>query len=132
MIACYIGIGSNLGQRRKNIKKALSCLKATKGIKIEKVSRFYETEPLGGPRQGKFLNAAARLKTDLRPVELLRRLKEIEKILGRRKTVRYGPRVIDLDILLYGDELIKRRNLKIPHPKIFGREFVLRPLAEII
>lgn len=132
MVVCYLGIGSNLGNRRNNIKKALDYLAKTKGIKIEKTSRIYETEPVGGPAQGKFLNAAIKIKTSLTPQLLLKTIKKIEKDLGRRKTVRFGPREIDLDILLYGNEVIKRRDLAIPHPRMFEREFVLRPLRDII
>ena len=132
MVVCYLGIGSNLGNRRKNIKKALDYLAKTKGIKIEKTSRIYETEPVGGPAQRKFLNAAIKIKTSLTPQLFLKIIKKIEKDLGRRKTVRFGPREIDLDILLYGNKIIKRRDLTIPHPRMFEREFVLKPLREIV
>ncbi|MBU3958710.1 MAG: 2-amino-4-hydroxy-6-hydroxymethyldihydropteridine diphosphokinase [Candidatus Omnitrophica bacterium] len=132
MVVCYLGIGSNLGNRRKNIKQALHHLDRAKGIKIEKSSRIYETEPVGGPPQGRFLNAAIKIKTSLTPGFLLRTLKKIEKALGRKKAVRFGPREIDLDILFYADKIINRKNLQVPHPKIFEREFVVRPLLEII
>lgn len=132
MIFCYLAIGSNLGNRRKNIKKALDCLAAAKGIKIENISRVYETLAVGGPPQGKFLNAAVKIKTSLSPLALLNTLKKIEKALGRKKNVRWGPREIDLDILLYGNRIIKMKNLVIPHPGMFAREFVLKPLREII
>jgi 2-amino-4-hydroxy-6-hydroxymethyldihydropteridine diphosphokinase len=132
MVVCFLGVGSNLGNRRKNIKKALDYLSKTKGIKIEKSSRIYETEPVGGPPQGKFLNAAIKIKTSLSPAILLKALKKIEKDLGRKKTVRFGPRQIDLDILFYANKIIKTRNLVIPHPRMFEREFVLKPLREII
>jgi len=132
MVVCYLGIGSNLGNRRNNIKKALDYLAKTRGIKIEKISRIYETEPVGGPAQGKFLNAAIKIKTSLTPQLLLKTIKNIEMDLGRRKTVRFGPREMDLDILLYGNKIIKKRGLLIPHPRMFKREFVLRPLREII
>mgnify|MGYP001580373830 CR=1 FL=1 len=132
MVVCYLGIGSNLGNRSKNIKKALDYLAKTKDIKLEKFSRVYETQSQGGPPQCKFLNAAVKIKTSLSPQALLKTLKKIEKDLGRKKTVRFGPREIDLDILLYGDRIIKHNNLVIPHPRMFEREFVLRPLREII
>lgn len=132
MVVCYLGVGSNLGNRRKNIQKALDYLAKIKGIKIEKSSRIYETKALGGPPQRKFLNAAIKIRTSLRPQLLLVTLKKIEKDLGRKPTVRFGPRPIDLDILLYGNKIIKRKNLVIPHPRMFTREFVLRPLREII
>lgn len=132
MIVCYLGLGSNLGNRRKNIKKALGYLAKARGIKIEKTSRIYETEPVGGPPQGKFLNAAVRIKTSLSPHLLLKSIKKIENNLGRKKSVRWAPREIDLDILFYGDKIVKQKNLVIPHPRIFEREFVLKPLREII
>ena len=132
MAVCYLGVGSNLGNRRKNIKKALDYLAKTKGIKIEKASRIYETKAVGGVPQGKFLNAAIKIKTALTPQLLLETLKKIEKDLGRKNTVRWGAREIDLDILLYANMVIKRKNLVIPHPRMFEREFVLKPLREII
>jgi len=132
VVVCYLGVGSNLGNRRKNIKKALDYLAKTKGIKIEKASRIYETKAVGGVPQGKFLNAAIKIKTSLTPQLLLETLKKIEKDLGRKNTVRWGPREIDLDILLYGNKVIKIKNLVIPHPRMFEREFVLKPLREII
>ena len=132
MVVCYLAVGSNLGNRRKNIKKALDYLAKTKGIKIEKASRIYETKAIGGVAQGKFLNAAIKIKTSLTPQLLLKTVKNIEKDLGRKKTVRWGPREIDLDILLYGNKFIKIKNLVIPHPRMFAREFVLKPLREII
>jgi 2-amino-4-hydroxy-6-hydroxymethyldihydropteridine diphosphokinase len=132
MVICYLGIGSNLGDRKKNIKRALEILENIEGIRIEKVSKIYETEPLGGPPQGEFLNGVIKIKTSLSPFQLLRILKRIEKDLGRKKRVRFGPREIDLDILFYGGKIINTRTLKIPHPRIFEREFVLKPLTEIL
>lgn len=132
MVNCYLGIGSNLGDRRKNIKKALEILESIKGIKVKKVSKIYETEPVGGPPQGKFLNGVIKIKTSLSAFHLLKILKRIEKDLGRKPTVRFGPREIDLDILFYSDKVINRKDLKIPHPRIFEREFVLKPLLEVL
>ncbi len=132
MVVCYLAVGSNLGNRNKNIKKAVDYLTKIKGIRVEKVSRIYETEPVGGPTQGKFLNAAIKIKTLFSPRSLLNTLKKIEKDSGRKKTVRWGAREIDLDILLYGNKIIKMKTLVIPHPRMFEREFVLRPLREII
>lgn len=132
MVVCYLGIGSNLGNRRENIKQALDYLSKTKGIKIEKYSRIYETKALGGPVQGKFLNAAIKIKTSLTPLSLLKTLKKTEKTLGRKYTVRFGPRPIDLDILLYADRIINTKELIVPHVRMFEREFVLKPLREII
>lgn len=132
MIVCYIGVGSNLGNRRENINKALDCLRKTKGIRLEGVSRIYESTPVGGPRQREFLNAALKIKTSLAPIQLLKTLKKIEQDLGRKKTVRFGPRQIDLDILLYDNRIIRTKELIVPHPRMFERDFVLRPLREII
>ena len=133
MAICYLGIGSNLGDRRKNIRLAIKKIDALKGTAVIKTSRLIETEPQGGPpNQGKYLNAAVRIRTDLSPRSLLSQLKNIEKELGRTKTVRNGPRTIDLDILFFGEKVINRRDLKVPHLKVFEREFVVRPLLEVI
>jgi len=133
MVICYLGIGSNLGNRRKNIKLAIQKISALKYTEVIKSSRMIETEPVGGPvGQGKFLNAALKIRTSLSPLILLKKLKSIEKQLGREKTVRNGPRTIDLDILFYGDRIINSKNLTIPHPRVFEREFVIKPLLEII
>ncbi len=132
MTVCYLGIGSNQGKREKNIEAAISHLKRDKDIEFKKASRLYETEAVGGPTQGKFLNAAIELDCRLSPEELLRRLKDIELKLGRAESLqRWGPRVIDLDILLYGDLVLREENLKIPHPLMHQRFFALKPLADI-
>lgn len=128
---CYIGIGSNLGDRRKYIESAIQRLKETKGIEVRKVSSIYETDPVGGPIQGKYLNGAIEIETELGPRELLARLLNIETLLGRKRTVKNGPRTIDLDILLFGDKKIDEPGLEIPHPRMAGREFVMKPLKEI-
>jgi 2-amino-4-hydroxy-6-hydroxymethyldihydropteridine diphosphokinase len=131
-IKSYIGIGSNLGDRRKNIQLALNVLKEKKDIIVEKVSPFYETLPVGGPpRQGKFLNGVIEISTTLTPQELLKVLQEIEKALGRVRKERWGPRTIDLDILFYGDLIVNEERLIIPHPLMHKREFVLKPLLRI-
>ncbi len=132
MVSCFIGIGSNLGQREEFIKSAVKKIKELKATKVIKVSKIIETNPVGGPAQRKFLNAAVKISTGLKPSELLKKLKRIERELGRTRTIRYGPRTIDLDILIYADKIINHRNLKVPHPKMFGREFVLKSLSEII
>lgn len=133
MAICYIGVGSNLGRRRKNIREALEKINLLKGTKIIKTSKLIETNPVGGPvGQPKFLNAALKISTNLSPLNLLKKLKTIEKELGRKKTVRWGPREIDLDILFYGDKVINRKELQIPHPRLFEREFVIKPLLEVL
>ncbi|MDP2921511.1 MAG: 2-amino-4-hydroxy-6-hydroxymethyldihydropteridine diphosphokinase [Candidatus Omnitrophota bacterium] len=128
---CYIGIGSNIGDRQGYIDNALRKLKEEKAIRVNKVSSIHETEPVGGPAQGKYLNGAIEIETKLKPKELLKKLQAIENELGRKRTVKNGPRTIDLDILLYGDESIDEPDLKIPHPRMREREFVMKPLKEI-
>lgn len=133
MVICYIGIGSNLGNRRKNIISAIKKIEALEGTKVIKVSWLIETKPVGGPpNQGKFLNGALKLKTSLSPLLLLKKIKEIEREVGRTRGVRNGPRVIDLDILLYADRVINTKKLIIPHPRMFGRDFVMKPLSQIL
>ena len=134
MPICYLGIGSNLGNRKNNIKLALQKINRLKETRVIKASRIIETEPIGGPaNQGKFLNACLEVKTNLTPLALLNKLKKIEAQLGRPiKHSRFGPRTIDLDILFYGDRIINKKELKIPHPRILKRKFVLEPLLEIL
>jgi len=122
MSLAYIGIGSNLGNRKENIGKALSLMQEC-GIKILKRSSVIETDPVGGPPQGKFFNAVIKIETELEPIELLKVLQNIEKKLGRIRTVINGPRTIDLDILLYDNLALKTPELTIPHPRMFEREF---------
>ena len=131
MITVFIGIGSNLANRQNYINKAIFYLKLAEGVRVEKVSTIIETEPVEGPVQGRYLNGVIKIKTILLPQELLNILQNIENKLGRRRVVRFGPRTIDLDILLYGNEIIDQDNLKIPHPRMWEREFVLKPLFEI-
>jgi 2-amino-4-hydroxy-6-hydroxymethyldihydropteridine diphosphokinase len=131
MATCYIGIGSNLGDRRKNIDDAISLLKGTDAVVVRRVSSIYETDPVSDIPQGKYLNGVIEIETDLRPAALMRSCESVEKSLGRIRTVRNGPRKIDLDILYYGEETIDEPGLKIPHPRIGEREFVLRGLREL-
>jgi len=126
----YLGIGSNLGNREENCLRAIGLLKA-KGVRIKKQSSQYETEPEGVKDQPHFINMAVEIKTDLSPRKLLETLKTIEKEMGRKETVKWGPRVIDLDILLYDGLIIAEPDLKIPHPLMHERTFVLKPLSEI-
>lgn len=133
MAIAYLGIGSNLGDRQANIDKALALLGEHEEIKVLKVSSSIETEPVGGPPQGRFLNAAAKIETDLLPLGLLTQLKIVERRLGRSKGgPSNAPRPIDLDILFYDDVVIvEGKNLTIPHPRVAERFFVLKPLVEI-
>jgi 2-amino-4-hydroxy-6-hydroxymethyldihydropteridine diphosphokinase len=130
MSTVYIGIGSNLGSREDNCKAAIRHL-IDNGIKVLKLSSMIETEPWGVKDQPKFINMAAKVETGLGPEELLRLLKQIEATIGRRQTIHWGPRAIDLDILFYDDLVLKTPDLEIPHPGIADRYFVLSPLAEI-
>lgn len=132
-VICYIGIGSNLGDRLKVIRSAIKRIKALQGTKVLKVSKIIETLPQGGPKgQGKFLNGVIKIRTKLSPVKLFSSLKAIESSLGRKKTLRFGARIIDLDILLYAKKFIQTEKLIIPHPRMFERDFVLKPLLEIL
>lgn len=130
MVTAYIGLGSNIGEREKNCTIALEKLNK-KGIRIKKVSSMHETEPWGLKDQPRFINMVVEVETDLTPEGLLAVLKEIEKEMGREKTVKWGPRIIDLDILFYNDKIINEKELQIPHPLLHKRDFVLRPLVEI-
>ena len=130
-LAC-IALGSNLGDRRRTLEGAIAALGTTRGVTVRKVSSFHETEPVGGPPgQGMFLNAAAVLETTLDPLELLHTLQQIEERFGRVRTVRWGERTLDLDILLFGDQIIDTPELTVPHPGLRVRRFVLEPLAEV-
>lgn len=120
-----------MGDREKNIRLAVDKINRLQKVEVIKVSSFIETMPVGGPAQGKFLNAAIEIRTDLSPYELLVSLQEIESELGRVRTVKNGPRTIDLDILIFGDKEINDRGLVLPHPGIKERGFVLTPLGEI-
>jgi 2-amino-4-hydroxy-6-hydroxymethyldihydropteridine diphosphokinase len=131
-VIAYIALGSNLGDRRVYLDRALQSLREQPGIVVSRVSSYYETEPVGGPpEQGKYLNAAAELRTDLEPAELMRTLLEVEKRLGRVRSEPNAPRTIDLDLLLYGDRVIDEPGLVVPHPRMHERLFVLEPLFEI-
>ncbi|MFA5287597.1 MAG: 2-amino-4-hydroxy-6-hydroxymethyldihydropteridine diphosphokinase [Candidatus Omnitrophota bacterium] len=132
-VICYLALGSNLENRRKNIKNAIRRISLLQETKVLKKSKFIYTDPVDGPiGQPRFLNAALKIRTALSPVSLLKSLKIIENKLGREKSVCNGPRKIDLDILLYADRAIKKKDLIIPHPRMFMREFVIKPLSEVI
>lgn len=128
----FIGLGSNLGNRAQHLQHAIDFLHAQAGIRVREVSSIYETPPFGPVPQGKFLNAVAWLECSLPPFDLLRLLKTYEKDAGRVETVRWGPRSIDLDILIYGNRQVADERLQIPHPGLPQRAFVLVPLAELL
>ncbi|MDQ3995003.1 MAG: 2-amino-4-hydroxy-6-hydroxymethyldihydropteridine diphosphokinase [Actinomycetota bacterium] len=128
----YIGLGSNLGDRGAYLERAVDLLRADERIDVLAVSSFRETEPVGLREQPRFLNGAATVETDLSARELLDRLLAVERELGRERTgPRFGPRTIDLDLLLYGRETIDEPGLTVPHPRLQERAFVLEPLIEL-
>lgn len=128
----FIALGSNLGDRELHLLRAVAEVGKIRASRITAFSSFYDTEPVGPTDQGNFLNAVLRLETPLSPRELLTELQRIENVVfNRRRDVRWGPRTIDLDILLYGDRVIDEPELTIPHPRLHERRFVLAPLAEI-
>ncbi len=131
MATAYVGLGSNLGDKECNIRKTLDLLDKSDNVSVLAVSSLYETEPEGYEDQDWFVNAVSRIETSLSPDELLRLLKEIERAIGRKKTVRWGPREIDLDLLLYDQLCFESPDLVVPHPNMHQRAFVLIPLAEI-
>ena len=132
MTEVYIGIGANIGNRKKYIADAIGLLKASEDIKIDKTSPIYETDPIGGPPQDRFLNGVIKIKTRLSPRALLIKLKAIEDSLGRKRTIKNGPRTIDLDILTYGDLKVQEKDLEIPHPRMGERDFVRHPLNDLL
>jgi 2-amino-4-hydroxy-6-hydroxymethyldihydropteridine diphosphokinase len=128
--AIYLSLGSNVGDRAENIVSALSFLQNSLSVNIEKISSFYETSPIG-PKQRSFYNIVIEAQTDLKPDKLLLFIKQAEHILGRRKTIRWGPRVIDIDILFFGRKIIDQVGLIVPHKELQNRLFVLIPLSEV-
>ncbi|MDO9693815.1 MAG: 2-amino-4-hydroxy-6-hydroxymethyldihydropteridine diphosphokinase [Candidatus Latescibacteria bacterium] len=128
----YIGLGSNLGNRLGNIRFALAAMGQMPGSSVLRMSAVYETEPFGNADQPKFLNAAVELETSLEPAVLLKSLQRIEHHMGRVRQVKWEPRVIDLDILYFGNLVIDTPDLKVPHPELSLRGFVLVPLCDLI
>ncbi len=128
----YIGVGSNVGDKAENCRKGVAAIDGTEGCAVEAESPLYETEPVYLESQDWFLNGVIRIRTDLEPEALFTRLKEIEHSMGRRPGgPRFGPRVLDLDILFYEDRVLNEGMLKIPHPALQERRFVLEPLCDI-
>jgi 2-amino-4-hydroxy-6-hydroxymethyldihydropteridine diphosphokinase len=131
-VRVFVGLGSNLGDREANLRAALEALAAEPGIAVASVSSFRDTAPVGLEAQPRFLNAAAALETELSPRALLERLLAVERALGRRREgPRFGPRTIDLDLLVYGETRIDEPGLEVPHPRLHERRFALEPLAEL-
>jgi len=132
MANAYVGLGSNLGEREHTLQAALRQLGETQGVEVVVVSAFIETAPVGGPEgQPPFLNAAAHVRTGIGAVEFLERLLAIEKAFGRVRRVHWGPRTLDLDLLLYDGLVLDTERLRVPHPRMHERAFVLEPLAQI-
>ena len=131
MPLAYVGLGSNLGDRRGLIREALKRMGRIDGVRVRKRSRIIETEAVGVTAQPKFMNAVAEIETRLEPAPLLRHLRAVERALGRVRHERWGPRTIDLDLLLWDDRSVSTPRLKVPHPRMAERRFVLAPLAEL-
>ncbi|HZA27903.1 MAG TPA: 2-amino-4-hydroxy-6-hydroxymethyldihydropteridine diphosphokinase [Actinomycetota bacterium] len=130
MTRAFVGLGSNLGDRLDNLRRALELLE-DRGVRVIRSSRVYETDPVGGPPQPDYLNAVAQVETRGTARELLEACRETERALGRVREERWGPRVIDLDVLTFGEEEIDERGLQVPHPRMHERGFVLIPLLEL-
>ncbi len=130
MKTIYLSLGSNMGDRAENIARAIAGM-ADCGVRVLRRSSLYETEPVDLPALTWFLNCVVEAETELMPHQLLHALQELEHSLGRRKSVVRGPRVIDIDILLFGSSIVRSRDLEIPHPRMAGRRFVLVPLREL-
>ncbi|MBM2823773.1 MAG: 2-amino-4-hydroxy-6-hydroxymethyldihydropteridine pyrophosphokinase [Thermoleophilia bacterium] len=131
MPRAYVGLGANLGNRRGTLQQAVSLLAAVDGVDVLAVSELRETDPVGVVDQPRFLNGAAALETTLSARELLDTLLAIERSLGRERVERWGPRTVDLDLLLYGTEIVDDPGLRVPHPRLHERRFALEPLAEL-
>jgi 2-amino-4-hydroxy-6-hydroxymethyldihydropteridine diphosphokinase len=130
MTTVYLALGSNVGNREENLRKAVTLL-AEAGVEIKNISSVYETEPVDYLDQDWFLNSVLQAETNFAPLDLLKAMREIETAMGSKKAFAKGPRLIDLDILLYGDQTIEIPELRVPHPRMLDRKFVMVPLAEI-
>ena len=131
MTTAFLGLGSNLGDRLENLQSAVRLLDAAEGVLVVASSRVWETDPVGGPRQPDYLNVVLRAETSLPPHELLQVCLRVEEALGRVRDVHWGPRTIDVDVLLVDDLRVEERGLTIPHPRMTERAFVLLPLLEL-
>jgi 2-amino-4-hydroxy-6-hydroxymethyldihydropteridine diphosphokinase len=132
MTVAYVGIGSNVGDRVEFSTRAVRELETASAITVQKVSKLYETAPLGGPPQRSYVNLVVKLESDIDARSLLELCKEIEQRIGREPSpIRWGPRVVDLDLLVFGDEKINEPDLEVPHPRLTERRFALVPLLEI-
>jgi 2-amino-4-hydroxy-6-hydroxymethyldihydropteridine diphosphokinase len=130
-VIAYLGLGSNLGDRLANLQGAVDRLASEGGIRVDASSRVWETAPVGGPEQPDYLNAVVRVQTDRAPEELLAACRSVESALGRERSERWGPRTIDVDVLLYDGRVVDEPDLVVPHPRIAERAFVVLPLLEL-
>ena len=128
----FLGLGSNIGSRLETLQRALDLLDAEQGVRVQRCSRVWETDPVGGPEQGDFLNVVLEIDTELEPHGLLAACNRVEAGLGRTRDVHWGPRTIDIDILLIDDLTIADGTLTVPHPRMRERAFVLLPLLELV
>ena len=131
-MATFLGLGANLGDRLSTLQHAIDLLAAEPDTTVLRTSRVWETDPVGGPQQPDFLNVVAEIETTLEPLELLRVVNRVEAALGRTRDVRWGPRTIDIDILLIGGRTIDDDRLTVPHPRMHQRAFVVMPLLELL
>lgn len=131
MVKAYLGLGSNIGDRAHQLQQAIRIIDQYQYIDVTSISPIYETEPVGYTDQPQFLNLCIEIETTLNPQELLKRCLETEEALHRVRKIRWGPRTLDVDVLLYGNEIIEEDNLIIPHPRMTERAFVLIPLNDI-
>lgn len=131
MTTAYLGLGANLGDRLATLQQAVDLLNAQPSLGVEASSRVWETDPVGGPEQPDYLNVVVRVETELDPAELLAACQRVEEALGRVREVRWGPRTIDVDVLLFDDVAIDEPALSVPHPRMLERAFVLLPLLEL-
>ena len=130
-VLAFLGLGSNLGDRAANLHRAVELLEAADGVRVVRSSSVYETDPVGGPPQPDYLNAVVEVETTLEPHALLAACQDVERGMGRVRAERWGPRVIDMDVLIYDDATIHEPDLIVPHPRMHERAFVLVPLAEL-
>ncbi|WP_053019015.1 2-amino-4-hydroxy-6-hydroxymethyldihydropteridine diphosphokinase [Staphylococcus haemolyticus] len=131
MVQAYLGLGSNIGDREQQLQDAIKIIDSIEGISVTKISPIYETAPVGYTEQPNFLNLCLEIETELEPKELLKYCLETEQLLHRVRDIRWGPRTLDVDILLYGDKVIEEDDLEVPHPRMGERAFVLIPLNDI-
>lgn len=131
MSRAYLGLGSNLGDRAEHLQLAVDELATTTGVRVVAVSKVYETSPVGGPAQDDYLNAVVAIETDLNARQLLAVAQHLEQRAARVRTVRWGPRTLDVDVLLVGDEHVSEADLEVPHPRLYERGFVLAPLRDV-